>query len=69
MNSHRLAAELRKIYPEDRIITGELERRIYNYDSSFMARFHNFMPDAVVLPAPPQKYRPPLRLASGTKYP
>jgi glycolate oxidase len=69
MNSHRLAAELRKIFPGDRIITGELERRIYNYDSSFMARFHNFMPDAVVLPRSTAEVSATLRLASEHKIP
>lgn len=64
MDRHRLAAELKKIYPPGRVLTGELERKMYSYDSSFLARFHNFVPDAVVLPRSTGEVSATLKLAS-----
>ena len=64
MNRHRLATELKKIFPADRVLTGDLELRIYSYDSSFMARFHDFRPDFVVLPRSTAEVAATLRLAA-----
>ncbi len=64
MTGRKLAVELRRIFPAERVLTGDLERRIYNYDSSFMARFHNYLPDAVVLPRSTAEVSATLRLAS-----
>ncbi|OPZ73218.1 MAG: putative FAD-linked oxidoreductase [Firmicutes bacterium ADurb.Bin456] len=63
MNRQRLATELRKIFPADRVLTGDLELKIYSYDSSFMARFHDFRPDTVVLPRSTAEVAATLRLA------
>lgn len=46
------------------MLTGGLDRRMYSYDSSFMARFHNFMPDAVVLPVSTEEVSATVALAS-----
>lgn len=65
MDRQRLAAELKKIFPAERVLTGDLERKMYSYDSSFYARFHNFIPDAVVLPRSTAEVSAVMRLASG----
>lgn len=46
------------------MLTGDLERRMYSYDSSFMARFHSFIPDAVVLPLSTEEVSATVALAS-----
>ncbi len=64
MDGKKLAAELKKIFPAERVLTGELERKVYSYDSSFHARFHSFVPDAVVLPLATEEVSAVMRLAS-----
>lgn len=69
MDKGRLTAELKKIFPAERVLTGDLERKMYSYDSSFMARFRNFVPDAVVLPRSTAEVSAVLRLASDQGIP
>ncbi|HOV80334.1 MAG TPA: FAD-binding oxidoreductase [Bacillota bacterium] len=69
MNRLQLAAELKKILPAERVLTGDLERKVYSYDSSFMARFRNFIPDAVVLPLSTAEVSAVTRLASKSGIP
>lgn len=64
MDRRRLAAELKKIYPAERVLTGDLERKIYSYDSSFYSRFRKFIPDAVVLPRSTEEVSATMKLAS-----
>ena len=64
MDRHSLAAELKNIFPAKRVLTGDLERKMYSYDSSFLARFRNFVPDAVVLPRSTEEVSNVMRLAS-----
>lgn len=64
MNRHRLASELKRIFPPERLLTGDLERRMYSYDSSFLARFRNYTPDAVVLPRSTEEVAATVKLAA-----
>lgn len=64
MDRQRLAAELKKIFPAPRVLTGDLERKMYSYDSSFLARFRSFIPDAVVLPRSTAEVSATMKLAS-----
>ena len=45
-----LLRDLGEVVSSDRILTDELDRLCYSYDSSFISRLHRFSPDAVVLP-------------------
>lgn len=69
MYRSQLASGLRKILPAERVLTEDLQRKIYSYDSSFMARFHNFVPDVVVLPRSTEEVAGVLRLASKNRIP
>jgi glycolate oxidase len=69
LDKGRLAAELKRIFPAERVLTGGLERKMYSYDSSFKARFHSFVPDAVVLPKSTGEVSAVMRLASGQGIP
>lgn len=69
MDRPKLAIELKKILPAGRVLTGDLQRKIYSYDSSFMARFKNFLPDAVVLPRSTEEVSRVLLLASEKRIP
>ncbi len=64
MVRNKLAAGLKKIYPAGRILTGTLEKKMYSYDSSFYARFRDFIPDAVVLPRSTAEVSATMKLAS-----
>ncbi|KUK83220.1 MAG: FAD/FMN-containing dehydrogenase, partial [Pelotomaculum thermopropionicum] len=64
MASNKLIAGLEKIYPAGRMLTGTLEKRLYSYDSSFFARFRNFIPDAVVLPRSTAEVSATVKLAA-----
>lgn len=69
MDNKDLNAELKRIFPPERVLTSELERRMYSYDSSFKARFHSFVPDAVVLPQSTQEVSALMKLASQKRIP
>ncbi|TEB13108.1 FAD-binding oxidoreductase [Pelotomaculum propionicicum] len=69
MDKARLGAELKKIFPAERVLTGNLELKLYSYDSSFMARFQSFVPDAVVLPQSTEEVSAVLRLACAHSIP
>jgi glycolate oxidase len=60
----KINAGLKEIYPAGRMLTGSLEKRMYSYDSSFYARFHNFIPDAVVLPRSTAEVSATVKLAA-----
>lgn len=69
MENRKLHEELKRIFPEERVLVSELERRMYSYDSSFKARFHNFVPDAVVLPQSTQEVSVLMKLAFEKRLP
>lgn len=69
MDSQRLADELKKILPAERVLTGSLDRKMYSYDSSFHARFNSFIPDAVVLPRSTAEVSGIMRFASSHNVP
>ena len=69
MDNKNLGAELKRIFPQERVLISELERRMYSYDSSFLARFNHFVPDAVVLPRSTQEVSALLKMASDQGIP
>lgn len=64
VDSNQLIHELKKIFPSERVLTANLDRKMYSYDSSFMARFNSFVPDAVVLPRSVDEVSAVMRMAS-----
>lgn len=50
MDSAALSKAMKKIVGPDRVLQGELERRLYSYDSSFLSVRGRYCPDIVVLP-------------------
>ncbi len=50
MNTATLLKAMKKILDPSRIVHGELERRLYSYDSSYLSVRGRYCPDIVVLP-------------------
>ncbi|MDD2554649.1 MAG: FAD-binding protein, partial [Desulfotomaculaceae bacterium] len=69
MDNRHLGDELKKIIPAGRVLTTGLERKMYSYDSSFHARFHSFVPDAVALPRSTGEVAEIMRFASNNNIP
>ncbi|MEW5954226.1 MAG: FAD-linked oxidase C-terminal domain-containing protein [Bacillota bacterium] len=51
MDKNWIQDRLKQILGPERVLAGELNHRMYSYDSSFLARLNNYIPDAVAFPA------------------
>jgi len=69
MTSKSLKKDLLKILSPNQVRTGEIDRRLYSYDSSFMARRNSFVPDAVIFPRSTGEVAAVLRYASARGIP
>lgn len=69
MASNSLEKDLLKILDRSQVRVGELDRRLYSYDSSFLCRRHSFIPDAVVFPKSTEQVSAILKYASAREIP
>jgi len=69
MASNSLKKDLLKILDRSQVRTGELDRRLYSYDSSFLARRNSFIPDAVLFPKSAQEVSAVIKYASARGIP
>lgn len=69
MDKKWLASSLKHILGPDRVLEGDLDHRMYSYDSSFLARLNTFIPDAVVFPASTEQVAAVMRFAYAHNIP
>ena len=69
MASNSLKRDLLKIINSNQVRTGEIDRRLYSYDSSFLAARNSFIPDAVVFPHATHEVAAILKYASAQSIP
>lgn len=69
MATNSLEKDLLKILDRSQVRTGELDRRLYSYDSSFLARRSSFIPDAVLFPRSTEQVSAILKYASSRGIP
>lgn len=63
MDKSELHSFLLKLLGKDKVLTDELDLMYYSYDSSFHARNHKYLPDAVVTPRSTQEVAEVMRYA------
>jgi glycolate oxidase len=50
MRNNSLIREMEKILESDKVISDDIEKRLYSYDSSFLSIRSEYLPDVVVIP-------------------
>jgi len=64
MDRAALVKELKTILGDDKVISDPVDLLYYSYDSSFLARQHQYIPDVVVTPRSTEQVAAVMRLAS-----